>query len=159
MPLSEHEQRLLDQIERALYQDDPKFASTVRSSDLRTHMKRRLRRAAVILVVGFVLLLAGVVTNYWVVGIAGFVVMLGGLVSNMPAVGIGGFVVMVAALALALSSWKRLGTAPSQGLRAVGSDSPARTKRSRSGPSAGGGGSLLKRLEQRWERRWDERDR
>ena len=73
MPLSEHEQRLLDQIERALYQDDPKFASTVRSSDLRTHMKRRLRRAAVILAVGFVLLLAGVVTNYAVVGVAGFV--------------------------------------------------------------------------------------
>ncbi|MCU1592022.1 MAG: hypothetical protein JWP11_3278, partial [Frankiales bacterium] len=36
MPLSEHEQRLLDHIERALYQDDPKLASTVRSTDLRT---------------------------------------------------------------------------------------------------------------------------
>src|SRR4051794_41621388 len=86
MPLSEHEQRLLDQIERALYQDDPKFASTVRSSDLRTHMKRRLRRAAVILVIGFVLLLAGVVIH--------------------PVVGVAGFVVMLGALLLALSSWK-----------------------------------------------------
>ncbi|MGZ6793086.1 MAG: DUF3040 domain-containing protein, partial [Mycobacteriales bacterium] len=45
MPLSEHEQRLLDQIERALYAEDPKFATTVRSTDLRTHMRRRLRRA------------------------------------------------------------------------------------------------------------------
>ena len=45
MPLSEHEQRLLDQIERALYAEDPKFASTVRSTDLRTHMRRRMRRA------------------------------------------------------------------------------------------------------------------
>ncbi|MCW2634168.1 MAG: hypothetical protein JWQ99_535, partial [Blastococcus sp.] len=27
MPLSEHEQRLLEQIERALVDDDPKFAS------------------------------------------------------------------------------------------------------------------------------------
>ena len=45
MPLSEHEQRLLDQIERALYQEDPKFASSVRATDLRTHMRRRLRRA------------------------------------------------------------------------------------------------------------------
>ena len=58
MPLSEHEQRLLDQIERALYQEDPKFASTVRATDLRTHMRRRLRRAAFVLVVGFALLLA-----------------------------------------------------------------------------------------------------
>ena len=136
MPLSEHEQRLLDQIERALYQEDPKFASTVRSTDLRTHMKRRLRRAAVVFAVGVVALL-------------------GGLVSNMPAVGIGGFVVMVAALALALSSWKRLGTAPSQGLRAVGSDGPARTRRSKS--SAPSGGSIVARLEERWKRRWDER--
>src|SRR3954464_15038627 len=96
VPLSEHEQRLLDQIERALYQEDPKFASTVRSTDLRTHMKRRLRRAAFVFGVGVV-------------------VMLGGLVSNMPGVGIGGFVVMVAALALALSSWERLRGRPPQG--------------------------------------------
>ena len=139
MPLSEHEQRLLDQIERALYQEDPKFATTVRSTDLRTHMKRRMRRAAFLFGVGVVMLL-------------------GGLFSNQPPVGIAGFVVMVAALALALSSWKRLGSAPSQGLRAVGSDAPPRTKRSRSG-SASGGGSLMKRLEERWARRWDERDR
>ena len=58
MPLSEHEQRLLDQIERALYQEDPKFASTVRATDLRTHMRRRLRRAALVLALGFGLLLA-----------------------------------------------------------------------------------------------------
>ena len=139
MPLSEHEQRLLDQIERALYQEDPKFATSVRSTDLRTHMKRRLRRAAFVFGVGIV-------------------VLLGGLVSNMPAVGIGGFVVMVAALALALSSWKRLGTPPSQGLRAVDSDRPARTKRSKSS-TAPAGGSLMARLEERWKRRWDERDR
>lgn len=139
MPLSEHEQRLLDQIERALYQEDPKFASTVRSTDLRTHMKRRLRRAAFVFGVGIV-------------------VMLGGLVSNMPPVGIGGFVLMVAALALALSSWKRLGASPTQGLRAVGSDAPARAKRAKSTTSASGRG-LMARLEERWKRRWDERDR
>jgi hypothetical protein len=139
VPLSEHEQRLLDQIERALYQEDPKFASTVRSTDLRTHMKRRMRRAAFLFALG-------------VVGL------LGGLVSNMPAVGIGGFVVMVAALALALSSWKRLGTAPAQGLRAVGSESrPARSRRPARGTASAGSGGILSRLEERWKRRWDER--
>ena len=35
MPLSEHEQRLLEQIERALVDDDPKFASSVRTGDRR----------------------------------------------------------------------------------------------------------------------------
>jgi hypothetical protein len=137
VPLSEHEQRLLDQIERALYQEDPKFASTVRSTDLRTHMKRRLRRAAVVLCLGVVLLL-------------------GGLVNNMPAVGIGGFVVMVGALALALSSWKRLGTA-GPGLRVVGSEGRPAKERRPSRPAAASGGGFMNRLEERWKKRWDER--
>ena len=139
MPLSEHEQRLLDQIERALYQEDPKFASSVRSTDLRSHMKRRLRRASVVFVIGIVLLL-------------------GGLVSNMPAVGIGGFVVMVGALALALSSWKGLGAA-NPGLRVVGREgAPAkRRKGARPASSGSGGGSIMHRLEERWKKRWDER--
>jgi hypothetical protein len=141
VPLSEHEQRLLDQIERALYQEDPKFASTVRSTDLRTHMRRRLRRAAVVLALGFA-------------------VMLGGLVSQTPLVGIAGFAVMVGALLLALSSWKRLGSSQG-GLRAVGSEGrPGRPGRSarpaRSKPAAGSGG-IVARLEDRWKRRWDER--
>ena len=41
MPLSEHEQRLLDQIERALYAEDPKFVSTVRGGRLRKPTRRR----------------------------------------------------------------------------------------------------------------------
>jgi hypothetical protein len=76
--LSEHEQRLLDSIERALYAEDPKFASTVRATDLRTHIRRRTRRAALLFGLGIVLLLAGVVIQQPVLGIAGFVVMLGG---------------------------------------------------------------------------------
>ena len=78
MPLSEHEQRLLDSIERALYAEDPKFASTVRATDLRTHIRRRTRRAALLFGLGIVLLLAGVVIPQPVLGIVGFMVMLGG---------------------------------------------------------------------------------
>ena len=47
MPLSDHEQRLLEQIERALYAEDPKFATSVRATDLRTHYRRRLIRSAI----------------------------------------------------------------------------------------------------------------
>ena len=153
MPLSEHEQRLLDQIERALYQEDPKFASTVRATDLRTHMRRRLRRAAFVLALGFLLLLTGVVIS-------------------QPAVGIAGFVVMVGALLLAMTSWKRLGT-PGQGSSGAstprlyvagtdpGSDRPGRGKPSRSRPSKtadrAGSGSFKDKFEQRWRRRWEER--
>ena len=138
MPLSEHEQRLLDQIERALYQEDPKFASTVRQTDLRSHMKRRLVKAALVLVVGFGLLLAGVVVQEWLVGIAGFGVMVG-------------------ALLLAMSAWKRMGqgatpTGPEAGPRSAGGR-PSRPRSSR----GGGGGGMVHRLEERWKRRWDQR--
>ncbi|MHB8340717.1 MAG: DUF3040 domain-containing protein [Mycobacteriales bacterium] len=76
MPLSDHEQRLLEQIERALYADDPKFASTVRGTDLRSHYRRRLVRAVGALLVGLVVMLVGVIAQRWYVGVAGFVIML-----------------------------------------------------------------------------------
>ena len=43
MPLSEHEQRLLEQIERALVDDDPKFASSVRTGERRIRARRRMQ--------------------------------------------------------------------------------------------------------------------
>jgi hypothetical protein len=141
VPLSEHEQRLLDQIERALYQEDPKFASTVRQTDLRTHMRRRLRRAGFVLALGFVLLLAGVV-------------------SNNPPISVAGFVVMVGALLLAMTSWKRLGQGgtPDPGLRIAGSEGrPRRGKPGKPGKAPRSSGSLSERLEERWKRRWEER--
>ena len=42
MPLSEHEQRLLEQMERALYAEDPKFASSLRRSGVRQGSRKRL---------------------------------------------------------------------------------------------------------------------
>ncbi len=142
MPLSEHEQRLLDQIERALYQEDPKFASTVRQTDLRTHMRRRLRRAAIVLVLGFTLLLVGVLSSQAVIGVVGFVVMVGALV-------------------LAMASWKRLQPATASLHVAGGPERPSRPRGRKPRPQRGGGassdGSFKHRLEERWRRRWDER--
>ena len=48
VPLSEHEQRQLEQIEQALYREDPKFGRVVRSSDPRVHYKRKLDRKSVV---------------------------------------------------------------------------------------------------------------
>ena len=58
MPLSEHEQRLLDQIERALYAEDPKFASNVRGARLRSPSRRRRLQGIAVFVLGLVLLLS-----------------------------------------------------------------------------------------------------
>src|SRR5271166_3948082 len=58
VPLSEHEQRQLEQIEQALYREDPKFGRLVRSSDPRVHYKRKLVQALVGVIVGAGLLAA-----------------------------------------------------------------------------------------------------
>ena len=144
MPLSEHEQRLLDQIERALYQEDPKFASSVRQTDLRTHMRRRLRRAALVLTLGFAVLL---------VGLIGY----GGSPLG-TVIGIAGFVVMVGALLLAMSSWRRLQPRGGVDLHVVDSgERPTRPQRSKPAKASGGAGSFKGKLEERWRRRWEER--
>ena len=63
MPLSEHEQRLLDQIERALIAEDPKFASTVRAGRLRRPSRRRRIQGLGLFVLGLVLLVVGVAVH------------------------------------------------------------------------------------------------
>ncbi len=75
MPLSEHEQRLFEQIERSLA-EDPKFASAVRATDPRFHARRRLIVAAALVVAGLALVVFGVSRGV-VLSVAGFVVMLG----------------------------------------------------------------------------------
>ncbi|MBT8225665.1 MAG: DUF3040 domain-containing protein [Dactylosporangium sp.] len=82
MPLSEHEQRLFEQIERSLA-EDPKFASAVRANDPRFHAKRRVIVAALLLIIGMTLLMVGVGSNSTLLGVLGFLVMLGAVVFGM----------------------------------------------------------------------------
>ena len=136
VPLSEHEQRQLEQIERALYAEDPKFAQAVRAKDPRVHYKRRIVEAAIGFLLGVGLLLAGVVSKLTVVGVAGFVVML-------------------ACSMWALSSWRHMsggaaaGRGPARERRAR--RGPARERRAR--PAAGSRTRFMERLEERWRRR------
>jgi hypothetical protein len=131
VPLSEHEQRQLDQIERALYAEDPKFAQAVRAKDPRVHYKRRVVEAAIGFLLGVGLLLAGVISKLTLVGVAGFVVML-------------------ACSMWALSSWRHMSGGP------AGRPGPARDRRAR--PPATPRARFMERLEERWRRR-QERDR
>ena len=140
MPLSEHERRQLEQIEQALRADDPRFADTVAAADPRVHYRRRVIAAALGLVTGVGLLLAGVVINVIPVAVAGFVVML-------------------ACSLWAVTSYRRMtgttpGRAPAKG-RGAGKQRRAARDR-RAGGQAGSG--LMGRLEERWRRR-QERDR
>lgn len=76
MPLSEHEQRVLEQIERALYAEDPKFAATVRGIDPKTRQRRRYVRAGIGVVVGLALLPVGIAIDLVAITFAGFLLAL-----------------------------------------------------------------------------------
>ncbi len=76
MPLSEHEQRQLEQIEQALYAEHPRFAKAVRAADPRVHYKRRVVYAAVVFAIGVALLPVGISTSFIAISVIGFVIML-----------------------------------------------------------------------------------
>ncbi len=132
MPLSEHEQRQLEQIERALYAEDPKFAQAVRAKDPRVHYKRRIVEAAIGFLLGVGLLLAGVVSKLTVVGVAGFVVML-------------------ACSMWALSSWRHMSGGATAGRGPARERRERRERRARPAPASRT--RFMERLEERWRRR------
>jgi hypothetical protein len=74
MPLSDHEQRILEDIERRLQQEDPRFADQVARSSLSSHVGRRIGLGALAFAAGFVMLMLFVV-SVWV-AIGGFGLML-----------------------------------------------------------------------------------
>ena len=77
MPLSEHEQRILDDIERRLAAEDPKFARSTSAATPRGLAVKRIKRATLVFIAGFVLMIAGLVTSLTEqLGILGFIVML-----------------------------------------------------------------------------------
>lgn len=89
MPLSEHEQRLFDQIERALYAEDPKFASTIRGARLRPSRRRRIQ-GITLFVLGIALLVCGMLVPLKVfaipvVSVVGFLMMFVGAVLTWAA--------------------------------------------------------------------------
>ena len=79
MPLSEHEQRLLEQLERQLHEDDPKFASQMEQGAAHRWSTKRLVIGAFAVVAGILVLLLGVTLQNIVVGVLGFLVMGGGV--------------------------------------------------------------------------------
>ena len=135
MPLSEHEQRMLDQIESALYAEDPKFASSVRGGTLRAPSTRRRLQGVGLFVLGLALLVAGVAVKATM--IAGF-----------PVLSVLGFLVMFAGVVFGITG-PRLPGAADRGPAAGGARQPRRGK-------GGSGGSFTSRMEDRFRRRFDE---
>ena len=127
MPLSEYEQRVLEQMERQLASDDPRLASTMQSGghSAATHWSL----VAVGVIVGLLALVGGAALSQVWLGVVGFLVMFGSV-----------------AYGFAPPRSRRPGP---QGV--VQGDGSVRKSRK--------GGSFMSRLEQRWDRRRDERGR
>jgi hypothetical protein len=134
VPLSENEQRLLEQMERALYAEDPKFASAMRGAARRPGTGRRLLFGVGGIVVGLVLLLVGVFEKR---------------VALTLTLSVVGFVFMLAGTVYAVSTKRRHG--PTGVVGASGKVRPptGATRRRR--------GSFMQRVEERWDRRRDQR--
>ncbi|WP_137989918.1 DUF3040 domain-containing protein [Streptomyces vilmorinianum] len=128
MPLSEHEQRMLEQMERALYAEDPKFATALEGSGLRTYTRRRVYQAVAGFLVGIALLMAGMVAQQIWISVVGFLVMLGCAV-------------------LAVTGWRK---APKPGEQQVKGGAAAGGRQTRQRRS------MMNRIEERWQRRRDE---
>ena len=77
MPLSEHEQRILDEIEKRLAEEDPRLAESVSRTSLTTHLIRRIRWSLLVFILGFAMLMLFVLPQFglWA-AVVGFVLML-----------------------------------------------------------------------------------
>jgi hypothetical protein len=76
VPLSEDEQRILQEIERQFYEHDPDFARQVGNTTLTQHASRNLRWSVVGFLGGLVLMLVSFASNL-LLGFGGFLLMLG----------------------------------------------------------------------------------
>lgn len=133
MPLSEHEQRLLDQIERELYAEDPKFASTVRGTRLRRPARRRRIQGIALFVVGVALLVLGVVVQQF-------------RVADIPLISVLGFLVMFFGVMMAVTSIRH----------GADGDGKGGGPGSRGGKQSGRRSSFTQRMEERFRQRFEE---
>lgn len=78
MPLSEDEQRILSEIEDHLYESDPALAREVAQTTIYTHAFRNLKWATAGFVLGVVLMVLLLATNF-ILAFGGFLLMLGSL--------------------------------------------------------------------------------
>lgn len=76
MPLSEHEQRILREIEARLYETDPALAREVSSTTIYSHALRNIKWALVGFVSGMVIMVVSL-SAHWLIAFVGFLLMLG----------------------------------------------------------------------------------
>ncbi|MEE1649228.1 DUF3040 domain-containing protein [Brachybacterium sp. J144] len=127
MPLSEHEQKMLDEMERQLFADDPRLARAFAPSRGPRRSGRRILIGLAGVVLGLGVLVLAVSLNLIWLGVIAFLGMLGGALF---------------AITGPRSSVDPGGAVPGDG------DGGSRPTAPR-----GGGDDFLRKMEERWERR------
>ena len=137
MPLSDHEQRLLEQLERALQDEDPKFASALQGARLRGRLRLRLLLAGLGMLIGLAALVYGLVST-----------------QHLLALEVAGAAVAVGCGWIAWTAWRRM-PAPGEIVPAAKAKAARRASANRgvAGTGGGGGGSFMQRMELRWQHR------
>jgi len=86
MALSEHEKRLLDQMEAALLTEDPKLATTLSGTKMPIARNRNLLAIA-LLALGLATIFGGLIAKVTFIGVIGFLVALTGLILLISSIG------------------------------------------------------------------------
>ena len=130
MPLSEHEQRMLDQLERQLRTEDPRLATQMADTRQDPVPVKRVVLGAVLAVVGLLVIVLGVANHLILVGVLGALIVGGGIFL--------------------------LTSRPRRGPDAAGPARPASPAAAASGGRRGG--EFMGRLERRWDERRERGD-
>ena len=133
MPLSEHEQRLLEQMEKALYAEDPKFATSLRSSGGAAHRSR-----AVLGVLGI---------------LGGLGIVLAGMALPLAALGVVGFAIRLAGAVLIYFAFTRGSVATAEEGSDEGDASAGQAPQPQQGKQPRRSGGFMDRMEERWRKR------
>ncbi len=131
MPLSEHEQRVLEQMEKALYAEDPRLATQLKRTAATGGPagldRRRLAVGVLLALAGLALVVVGVMSQLIWVGAIGFLAMvLGGAWAATP------------------TSRPHLGVVGTSGTVSHPAGKGRRTRKT---------GSFMARMEQQWDKR------
>ena len=136
MPLSDHEQRLLEQLERALQDEDPKFASALQGARLRGRLRLRLLLAGLGMLIGLAALVYGLVST-----------------QHLLALEVAGGAVALGGAWIGWTSWRRM-PAPGEIVPAAKAKAARRASAARaSGGGGRGSGNFMQRMELRWQHR------
>ena len=131
MPLSEHEQKLLEEMERNLYHNDADFVATVSN--------RRGKPNYTLIVVGILLALVGIA------------IVITGVIFRQSLIGAGGLVVLLGGVLLAIAP-ERGSSVPQEPSAA---ERAGASSRAAAGPSPTG---FMDRMNERWDKRQGDRD-